>query len=259
MSSQHEDIPCSIGVYIDTETIIQQLQDVLERYSSQDIIREIVQNADDAGAGRLVFFVLETGIPAAVQHPNIHPLLRCSAMLILRECPAYTLLCQFSPKDTGQSKVKQSHKIDEVTTVASAQAPKSLQPGKCPFHYPAAGWIPPAFTDFFPPAADMLLKSVNIDFLADSWIIIPLVQTEVSNFSPQKPAAHFPRVFQGCSYQAAVMDIGACDRHSQRNTLTVHMEMNLTATSPSVRRVASKPLSRCFFVSASALAARCRP
>ncbi len=177
----------------------------------------------------------------------------------LRECPAYTLLCQFSPKDTGQSKVKQSHKIDEVTTVASAQAPKSLQPGKCPFHYPAAGWIPPAFTDFFPPAADMLLKSVNIDFLADSWIIIPLVQTEVSNFSPQKPAAHFPRVFQGCSYQAAVMDIGACDRHSQRNTLTVHMEMNLTATSPSVRRVASKPLSRCFFVSASALAARCRP
>ena len=178
---------------------------------------------------------------------------------LIRECPAYTLLCQFSPKDTGQSKVKQSHKIDEVTTVASAQAPKSLQPGKCPFHYPAAGWIPPAFTDFFPPAADMLLKSVNIDFLADSWIIIPLVQTEVSNFSPQKPAAHFPRVFQGCSYQAAVMDIGACDRHSQRNTLTVHMEMNLTATSPSVRRVASKPLSRCFFVSASALAARCRP
>lgn len=176
-----------------------------------------------------------------------------------RECPAYTLLCQFSPKDTGQSKVKQSHKIDEVTTVASAQAPKSLQPGKCPFHYPAAGWIPPAFTDFFPPAADMLLKSVNIDFLADSWIIIPLVQTEVPNFSPQKPAAHFPRVFQGCSYQAAVMHIGACDRHSQRNTLTVHMEMNLAATSPSVRRVASKPLSRCFFVSASALAARCRP
>ena len=176
-----------------------------------------------------------------------------------RECPAYTLLCQFSPKDTGQSKVKQSHKIDEITTVASAQAPKSLQPGKCPFHYPAAGWIPPAFTHFFPPAADMLLKSVNIDFLADSWIIIPLVQTEVSNFSPQKPAAHFPRVFQGCSYQAAVMDIGACDRHSQRNTLTVHMEMNLAATSPSVRRVAAKPLSRCFFGSASALAARCRP
>ena len=68
-----------------------------------------------------------------------------------------------------------------------------------------------------------------------------------------------PRVFQGCSYQAAVMDIGACDRHSQRNTLTVHMEMNLAATSPSVRRVAAKPLSRCFFESASALAARCRP
>lgn len=25
---------------------------------------------------------------------------------VLRECPAYTLLYQFSPKDTGQSKVK---------------------------------------------------------------------------------------------------------------------------------------------------------
>ena len=25
---------------------------------------------------------------------------------LLRECPAYTLLYQFSPKDTGQSKVK---------------------------------------------------------------------------------------------------------------------------------------------------------
>ncbi len=90
----------------------------------------------------------------------------------------------------------------------------------------------------------MLLKSVNIDFLADSRIIIPLVQTEVSNFSPQKPATHFPKVFQGFSYQAAVMYIGACGRHSQRNTLTVHMKMDFAAASSSVRRVASEPLSR---------------
>ena len=134
----------------------------------------------------------------------------------IREYPAYFLLYKFSPKNTGQSKVKQSHKIDEVTTVASAQTPKTLQPGKCPFHYPAAGWIPPAFTDFFPPAADMLLKSVNTDFLADSWIIISFVQTEVSNFSPQKPAAHFPRIFQGWSCQAAVMHIGVCGRHTPK-------------------------------------------
>lgn len=38
------------------------------------------------------------------------------------------------------------------------------------------------------------------------------------------------------------MHIGACGRHSQRNTLTVHMGMDLAATSLSVRRVASKPL-----------------
>lgn len=36
---------------------------------------------------------------------------KCTLMSImtgvgLRECPAYTLLYQFSPKDTGQSKVK---------------------------------------------------------------------------------------------------------------------------------------------------------
>ena len=75
-------------------------------------------------------------------------------------------------------------------------------------------------------------------------MIIPLVQTEVSNFSPQKPAAHFPRFFQRRSYQAAVMHIGAYSRHSQRNTLTIHMEMYLAAASAPVRRVASKALSR---------------
>lgn len=111
MSSQHEDIPCSIGVYIDTETIIQQLQDVLERYSSQDIIREIVQNADDAGAGRLVFFVLETGIPAAVQHPNIHPLLRCSAMLILNDGPLKKEDAKGIARLIGGSKQEDSSKV----------------------------------------------------------------------------------------------------------------------------------------------------
>ena len=55
------------------------------------------------------------------------------------------------------------------------------------------------------------------------------------------------------------MHIDVCGRHSQRNTLTIHMEMDLAATSPSVRRVASKSLSRCFFESVLELAARCRP
>ena len=40
------------------------------------------------------------------------------------------------------------------------------------------------------------------------------------------------------------MLIGAYSRHSQRNTLTVHMEMDLAATSAPVRRVASEALSR---------------
>ena len=90
----------------------------------------------------------------------------------------------------------------------------------------------------------MLLKSVYVDFFADSRVVIALVQTEMAYGRPQKPAAHFPRFFQRCSYQAAVMHIGAYSRHSQRNTLTIHMEMYLAAASAPVRRVASKALSR---------------
>ncbi len=105
----------------------------------------------------------------------------------------------------------------------------------------------------------MLLKSVYVDFFADSRVVIALVQTEMAYGRAQKPAAHFPGVLQRCFYQAAVMNIGTCDCHSQRNTLTIHMEMYLAAASAPVRRVASKALSRCFFESASGLAARCRP
>ena len=94
------------------------------------------------------------------------------------------------------------------------------------------------------PAADMLLKSVYVDFFADSRVVIALVQTEMAYGRPQKPAAHFPGVLQRRFYQAAVMNIGTCDCHSQRNTLTIHMEMYFAAASAPVRRVASKALSR---------------
>ena len=90
----------------------------------------------------------------------------------------------------------------------------------------------------------MLLKSVYVDFFVDSRVVIALVQTEMAYGRAQKPAAHFPRFFQRRSYQAAVMHIGAYSRHSQRNTLTIHMEMYLAAASAPVRRVASKALSR---------------
>lgn len=39
------------------------------------------------------------------------------------------------------------------------------------------------------------------------------------------------------------MNIDICDCHSQRNTLTIHMEMYLAAALALVRRVASKALS----------------
>ena len=90
----------------------------------------------------------------------------------------------------------------------------------------------------------MLLKSVYVDFFADSRVVIALVQTEMAYGRAQKPAAYFPGVLQRRFYQAAVMNIGTCDCHSQRNTQTIHMEMYLAAASAPVRRVASKALSR---------------
>ena len=90
-------------------------------------------------------------------------------------------LYEFYPKNTDQSKIKQPHEIAEITTVTSVQAPKTLQPGKCPFHHPAANGIPVVFPCFFPSAVDMPLTSINIDFFADLWIIISLVQTEMAN------------------------------------------------------------------------------
>ena len=109
---------------------------------------------------------------------------------------------------------------------------------------PSGGQESSSGPELLPPAADMLLKSVYVDFFADSRVVIALVQTEMAYGRPQKPAAHFPGVLQRRFYQAAVMNIGTCDCHSQRNTLTIHMEMYLAAASAPVRRVASKALSR---------------
>lgn len=109
---------------------------------------------------------------------------------------------------------------------------------------PSGGQESSSGPELLPPAADMLLKSVYVDFFADSRVVIALVQTEMAYGRAQKPAAHFPGVLQRRFYQAAVMNIGTCDCHSQRNTLTIHMEMYLAAASAPVRRVASKALSR---------------
>ena len=45
----------------------------------------------------------KTMIPVSIKSTAYLLLTQCR---LLRECPAYTLLYQFSPKDTGQSKVK---------------------------------------------------------------------------------------------------------------------------------------------------------
>ena len=124
-------------------------------------------------------------------------------------------LYQFSPKNTGESKIEQPHEIAEITAVTGAQTPNPFQPGKCSFLYPAAKRFPVLFPCFFPSAADMLLESINIDFFVDSWMIISFVQTEVANISHQKPCSYFTGIFQDHSDQATVMDVGSCWRYPQ--------------------------------------------
>lgn len=73
-----------------------------------------------------------------------------------------------------------------------------------------------------------------MDFFAGSWVLIALVQTEGADISRQKPAAHFMGTLQSLSCQAAVMNVRSSCRYPQRNTLTAHMQVDLTATTPSV-------------------------
>lgn len=86
----------------------------------------------------------------------------------------------------------------------------------------AAGWIPPAFTDFFPPTADMLLKSVNIDFLADSRIIIPPCPERSVELQPPR---NLPPIYREFFSVAPIRRLSLLEAY-----LTVHMEMDLAAT-----------------------------
>lgn len=85
----------------------------------------------------------------------------------------------------------------------------------------------------------MSLKSVNVNFFAGSWMSLPLVQTKMASIGSRKPAAHFPGVVQARSDQAAICSTGPCYRKPQRDPLTIHMEMDISATSPSA--VGSRP------------------
>ncbi len=96
------------------------------------------------------------------------------------------------------------------------------------------------FLDFFSPATDMRLKSVTMDSFADSWVLIALVQTKRADTSRQTPVAHFMGTLQSLSHQAAVMNVSSSCRYPQRDTLTVHMQVDLTATTPSVGRIAAE-------------------
>ncbi len=73
-----------------------------------------------------------------------------------------------------------------------------------------------------------------------SFVVIPLVQTEMTFFPAKKPRPHFTRILQGRFYQAAVMGIGSHNCHSQGDALTIHMQMELAAAPAPVRWVSPK-------------------
>lgn len=66
----------------DPEVIIGILQDQLQGYGSEDIAREILQNADDAGARRLDFYIIAGRDPSAP-----HPLAREPGLLVYNDGP----------------------------------------------------------------------------------------------------------------------------------------------------------------------------
>ena len=68
----------SKGLSADSETLVTQLRDYLEHYQENDIVRELLQNADDAGAKRLYFYILANG-----EKSPCHPLLSQPALLVL--------------------------------------------------------------------------------------------------------------------------------------------------------------------------------
>ena len=77
-----------------------------------------------------------------------------------------------------------------------------------------------------------------------SIIVIPLVQAEMTFFPSKKPRPHFTGILQSCLYQAAVMDIGSHNRHPQRDTLTIHMQVNLAPVSAPVCRISPQSFIR---------------
>ena len=68
--------------HFSSDSVIQILQDQLQGYGSEDIAREILQNADDAGARRLDFYIIAGPDPAAP-----HPLARQPGLLVYNDGP----------------------------------------------------------------------------------------------------------------------------------------------------------------------------
>ena len=77
-----------------------------------------------------------------------------------------------------------------------------------------------------------------------SFVVIPLVQAEMTFSLSQKPRPHFTGILQSGLYQTAVMDIRSHNRHPQRDSLTIHIQMNFAAAPAPVRRISPQSFIR---------------
>lgn len=96
----------SCGFSNDPLSTIATLQSVLKRYETTDILRELIQNADDAKASKLVVTFIEEGIANA-----IHPLLQTPALLIFNNGAFKEHDCEGIQRSISGSKEKEESKV----------------------------------------------------------------------------------------------------------------------------------------------------
>lgn len=96
----------SKGLSVSPDTLVTQLRDNLQNYSEKDIIRELLQNADDAGATRLYFYLLSVG-----ETKDCHPLLTLPGLLVFNDGPLESSDVEAITRLIGGSKAQDEAKV----------------------------------------------------------------------------------------------------------------------------------------------------
>lgn len=163
----------------------------------------------------------------------------------LRRCPAYKLLIKFSPKDTDTRKVHHADEVSGVVAIAGTDTTKSLEPGKCSFHYPATRRMSLFPRDcFLMTAVQVFLKSIPYIFTkpACSRILYPDKNTALHRPKNVRPLrSSFPVSARSgglsCSFAPTTIRLGGILRPSTRRwSLLPHLPLYVRRHSQSFSR-----------------------